>query len=65
MNVRYSALDKYRQCKQIARDCGLFIIEKYGYYLVYRILKPKNALVKRTKDMDALFRFMLAQTNTK
>ena len=51
MTRRHSPLQQLKEAKQIARDHGLFVVEKAERdgtrYLLYREQQPTNALIGR------------------
>ncbi len=56
MTRRHSPLQQFQQACQIARDHGMFVIDKGGRYLVYRKLPDRNVCLGECRSPDTLFR---------
>lgn len=59
MTRRHSPLPQLKEAKQIARDHGLFVVERQDTrgittYLLYRGTSPRNTFVGRRRDIGAL-----------
>lgn len=50
------------EAKQIAKDHGLFVVERSGEYLLYRQCNPDNVRVGKSKSPDALRRLVCRVT---
>lgn len=54
MTRRHSPLQQLKEAKQIAKDHGLFVVERGGSYLLYREQQPRNVYVGSRNTPAAL-----------
>lgn len=64
---QYSDLQKFKDAKTIARDYGLFVVEKSlrtsTAYLLYRRTGTGNAFLGKRGSVDGLYRLVCKVTN--
>lgn len=62
MTKRHDPLQQYREAQQIARDYGMFIVEKPDSekvrYLVYRRTTPRNVFLGFRGSVEGLRKFV-------
>lgn len=63
MTRRHSPLQQLKEAKQIAKDHGLFVIERGGAYLLYREQQPRNVYVGSRATPEALRAFVCKVAN--
>lgn len=63
MTRRHSPLQQLKEAKQIAKDHGLFVVERSGSYLLYREQTPHNVYVGSRRSPESLRAFVCKVTN--
>lgn len=53
---RHTGLQQYKQACQIAKDHGMFVVDKAGKFLVYRKVPGRNVCLGECGSAEALFR---------
>lgn len=61
--VRHSPHQQYKEACQIARDHGCFVIERGGFYMVYRRTPERPVYLGKRSTAPALRRFVCQVTN--
>jgi len=61
--TRHSPLQQFKQAQQIARDHGLFIVEKAGEYQLYRRMAMRNVFIGKRSTAAALHALVCKATN--
>lgn len=54
MARQHSPIQQIKEAKQIARDHGLFVVEKGGKFLLYRCSTPRNVFIAQRGTPESL-----------
>lgn len=56
MVARHTPQQQFKQACQIAKDHGMFVVDKGDHFLLYRKNPVRNVYLGEVKSADALFR---------
>ena len=56
MAKQHTGLQQYKQACQIAKDYGMFVVDKGDQFFVYRKLPDRNVCLGKCSSAAALFR---------
>jgi hypothetical protein len=55
MTRRHSGIAQYEQACRLARENGLFVVDKNGWYLIYRRMPDRNVYIGKCSNTGNLF----------
>jgi len=60
MTRQHSPLQQFKEAQQLARDHGMFVVDKGSRYLLYRNLPHRNVYLGMRSSVEAFRRFVAA-----
>ncbi|MBS1198133.1 MAG: hypothetical protein H6R18_1918 [Proteobacteria bacterium] len=56
--VSHTPLQQFKEAKQIARDHGMYVVEKSGVYMVFRKTPAQNVFLGKRSSASGLRQFV-------